>query len=158
VKRAAVAIALSAALIGTGAAPAQAASTVRRTEAFRIGSTWTEYSSTTWRFRTQSHGRGRAGGNYDRAEMCLTDGSRLSGKRPWAANFRIYAYDSHGRMVASRAGNGAMFGHNARWHGPWCRGLTLHRSRGAVRFMFRVNVLRDRHGERARYLSVRPLP
>jgi hypothetical protein len=141
------------AITATTTLPAEAASTVKRTTTVRIGNPLS-FTSTKWKMTTQSHGRGRNGGNYDRASLCLAGESVLSaGTAPWRANFRIYALNSRGRVAASRSGDNARFGN---WgSGGFCKGLTVNRSRGAVRFVFRVNA-RDGRGERARSLSVRP--
>lgn len=153
--RAAAAVGLSLALTVGVTAPAEAATTVRRKSNITL-SHWYSTKYTKWTVTTQSHGRGHNGGNYDRAKLCLSkSGARWQGSLvPRRANFRIYAYDSHGRLVASRSGNNTKFGH---WNkgGDRCRGLSVRKSRHAVRFLFRVNVRKDARGEGARNLSVR---
>jgi photosystem II stability/assembly factor-like uncharacterized protein len=119
-------IATTATLWAVTAAPAEAASETRRIRHIAVGPR--HWWATHWEATTTARS---VHGAQDSARLCAT-------VLPKDANFRIYAYDSRGRLLASTSQNDARFG---------CRTLTAPKR--TARFLFRLNVIADGRGEKA---------
>jgi hypothetical protein len=127
--RIACAVPLTVALVGGVAVTADAGSgEVRRSRHVVAGTHW--WGKTPWDANTTAR---RVRGARDSARLCLGNTKSLG----LLANYRIYAYDKHGRLLASKSEDGAHFG---------CR--TLAAPRATTRFRFRLNVEDDGSGEK----------
>jgi hypothetical protein len=132
VRRAAASAALCPVILGLVATPAEAAEH-RSDRHITAGTGWLG-KHTSWLATTTAR---QVRGSRDSARLC-------SSRAPLTANFRIYAYDSHGRLLASRAGDLVRFG---------CRTLTAPQR--TTRFVFRLNVQYDGAGETSWAMSAR---